>query len=237
MKKLLAFTLAETLIVIGIIGVVSALTLPNLNSSTGEKEKIAKVKKIYQNLDDAIGRASAIYGPLNEWKSLDNTTAAQLTRFGDRVTEFMKVSKNCGTSANQGCWSKTAPDVVLGGGFSVSDASANVYKVILADGTSLAMATDFNYISFDIDGPNKGANKLGKDVFTLYYDRDMSSIRPPEPPATFSQILTTGRGDYATNWVINFDNMDYLNAGSNGKCKSGNVTLNAVANPPVTSCK
>ncbi len=37
MKKLLAFTLAETLIGIGIIGVVSALTLPNLNSSTGEK--------------------------------------------------------------------------------------------------------------------------------------------------------------------------------------------------------
>ena len=49
MKKFLAFTLAETLIVMGIIGIVSALTLPNLNSSTGEKEKVAKVKKIYQS--------------------------------------------------------------------------------------------------------------------------------------------------------------------------------------------
>ena len=55
MKKILAFTLAETLIVMGIIGIVSALTLPNLNSSTGEKEKIAKVKKIYQNVNDALG--------------------------------------------------------------------------------------------------------------------------------------------------------------------------------------
>ncbi len=57
MKKLMAFTLAETLIVMGVIGIVSALTLPNLNSSTGNKEVVAKVKKIYQNLNDAFGRA------------------------------------------------------------------------------------------------------------------------------------------------------------------------------------
>ena len=62
MRKFLAFTLAETLIVMGIIGIVSALTLPNLNSSTGEKEKVAKVKKIYSNLNDALGRAVAVYG-------------------------------------------------------------------------------------------------------------------------------------------------------------------------------
>ncbi|MBR1942811.1 hypothetical protein IJ843_03645 [bacterium] len=37
------------LIVIDIIGVVAALTLPNLNSSAGDKEKVVKVKKIYQN--------------------------------------------------------------------------------------------------------------------------------------------------------------------------------------------
>ena len=43
----LAFTLAEVLIVIGIIGVVAALTLPNLNHATGDKEKVTKVKKIY----------------------------------------------------------------------------------------------------------------------------------------------------------------------------------------------
>ena len=49
LKKVVAFTLAETLIVMGIIGIISALTLPNLNSSTGEKEKLAKVKKLYQN--------------------------------------------------------------------------------------------------------------------------------------------------------------------------------------------
>lgn len=67
LNKYIAFTLAETLIVMGIIGVVAALTIPNLNSSTADKEKVAKVKKIYQNLDDAISRAHAVYGPQDEW--------------------------------------------------------------------------------------------------------------------------------------------------------------------------
>ena len=47
--KAIAFTLAETLVVMGIIGVVAALTIPNLNQSTGDREKIAKVKKIYSD--------------------------------------------------------------------------------------------------------------------------------------------------------------------------------------------
>ena len=82
-KKAFAFTLAETLIVMGIIGVVAALTIPNLNSSTADKEKVAKVKKIYSNLNDALGRAQVVYGPVEEWKQLDSTAVAQTARFGN----------------------------------------------------------------------------------------------------------------------------------------------------------
>ncbi len=64
-RKAFAFTLAETLIVMGIIGVVAALTIPNLNSSTANKEKVAKVKKVYQNLTDAYGRMNAVYGRID----------------------------------------------------------------------------------------------------------------------------------------------------------------------------
>lgn len=65
-KRFFAFTLAETLIVMGIIGVVAALTIPNLNSSTADKEKVAKLKKVYSNLEDAVGRAEAVYGPMSD---------------------------------------------------------------------------------------------------------------------------------------------------------------------------
>ena len=240
MRGFLAFTLAETLIVMGIIGIVSALTLPNLNSSTGEKEKVAKVKKLYQNFDDAVGRATAVYGPMDEWVKTDNSVSAQTTRFGERITEFMKVSKTCTTStSNSACFKRknftTQMDL----------SSATLYSFILADGTSVAMQYDSNYAStpknavwffVDIDGANKGQGKLGTDVFAfssnLANGNMMDTLGTP-----YVSDVTTGRGEAATAWVINYDNMDYLKANSSGKCNGSNVTLNAFANPPVTSCK
>ena len=240
MKKFLAFTLAETLIVMGIIGIVSALTLPNLNSSTGEKEKVAKVKKIYQNLDDAIGRATAVYGPVNEWFINDSTATAQITRFGDRVTEFMKVSKNCGVTTNQRCFSNVQIKTISGdtGSAEDYDTQNTSYKFQVADGTSLSFkmnGTDRIHLTFNIDGP-KGKNVIGNDVFCLYYRTADNIIETTATPSV-KDLMTTGFGFEATSWVINFDNMDYLKANNDGKCNSGNVTLNATATPPVISCK
>ena len=244
MKKFLAFTLAETLIVMGIIGIVSALTLPNLNSSTGEKEKIAKVKKIYQNLDDAIGRATAVYGPVNEWFANDNSYSAQVTRFGDRVTEFMKVSKNCGVTTNQKCFSNQRIKNLAGnnGNTEDYDAQNNAYKFQVADGTSFAIVRHSNfgnnavYLFFNIDG-NKGKNVIGNDVFSLNYSMTDNMILVDSTP-NMNSITSTGWGESATGWVITFDNMDYLKAGTDGKCKNNtSITLSATGNNPVTSCK
>ena len=60
--KMKAFTLAETLIVIGIIGVVAALTLPNLNNATDDKETVTRLMKAYSMLNEANDRAVATYG-------------------------------------------------------------------------------------------------------------------------------------------------------------------------------
>ena len=60
-----AFTLAEILIVIGVIGIVAAMTIPNLILSVEDKETVARVKKIYSNLSDAYGRSVAKYGPIS----------------------------------------------------------------------------------------------------------------------------------------------------------------------------
>ena len=103
-----AFTLAEVLIVIGIIGVVAALTLPNLNHATGDKETITRVKKIHSALNEAFDRAQAIYGDYDTWfTDLNNDSTAECVRFGKRITEFMKISKDCEMTANLGCFSKS----------------------------------------------------------------------------------------------------------------------------------
>ena len=220
MKKILAFTLAETLIVMGIIGIVSALTLPNLNSSTGEKEKVARIKKIYKDLTDAYGRAVAVYGPVDEWfTTSDNTDALRSKRIGERISEFMKVSKTCGMAVNQGCFSKAKlyysdgeqwEDVNNG-----PDTDNNIYKIITADGTSIAyQASSVRHdIYVDTDGPTKGGNKIGLDRFTFTIDIDWDykdlQLRPLEHPNT---VKRTGAYTYYDEyiWAIENDNMDYL---------------------------
>lgn len=52
MKK--AFTLAEVLITLGIIGVVAALTLPNIVGYYKRKESSVRIKKFYSIMEQAI---------------------------------------------------------------------------------------------------------------------------------------------------------------------------------------
>ena len=103
LAKAFAFTLAETLVVTGIICVVAALTIPNLNQSTGDREKVAKVKKIYTNLEDAYGRATAVYDPIDEWFEGIDDDKVITECLATRISEFLKVSKVCGFS--EGCFS------------------------------------------------------------------------------------------------------------------------------------
>ncbi len=228
-KKVLAFTLAETLIVIGIIGIVSALTLPNLNSSTGDKEKIAKLQKLYQNLNDALGRAEAAYGPIGVWTVNDDCSSGYnpcSKRIGERLTEFMKISKTCGMDAGNGCFKSGMSKRLNGQFYQDYDNNRYSYKVITADGISLYINCSKIQCGFDvdIDGPNKGVYTLGKDVFMFKCTSD-KKVYPYGESENFSTILSnlkpSGAAYYAAAWIISYDNMDYLKLDSNGKCPNG----------------
>ena len=228
----------------GIIGIVSAITLPNLNSSTGEKEKVAKLKKIYQNLNDAVGRSAAVYGPFDEIVQPGDNSSVQT--WGDRLTEFMKVSKNCGMSTNQGCFSNGKTVTFFNNIESSSEGSidslGHVYKFVLADGTSVALrylvATPMVYVN--LDGPNK-LPVLGKNTFVFTYSQPNGDLSYKDeivtdtgvPDALFRDCGGTGTGLGCTNWVIQNGNLDYLKADENGKCPNGKV-LDYTTN---TTCK
>jgi len=213
-KKTFAFTLAETLIVMGIIGVVAALTLPNLNSSTGDKEKVTKVKKIYSNLEDALGRAVAVYGPISEWIQNDTSDDAISKRVADRLTEFMKISKDCGKSA--GCY----PTKITGFDGNDNSSYKGIYNYILADGTGIsiyakASTTTYVDIYIDIDGPNKGQNRNGYDIFKfIIYGKDFLDCQADVIHPAEHCIYYEYSPDYYTAWVVTHGNLDYL------KCKN-----------------
>ena len=238
--KYLAFTLAETLIVMGIIGVVAALTLPNLNSSTGEKEKVVKLQKIYSNLQDAFGRAEAVYGPFNEWFANDGNDYDKRTkRAFDRITEFMKYSKVC--TVNDACTLFDAGDS--------SGGNRYPHAIILPDGATVGFSrygsglshdTDLLLnIYIDLDGTNKGANKHCTDVFYLNIDTD--NFNKQKYIVTYgyrayvkdNQKLASSDVSSCTTWALVNGNMDYLKLDSNGRCPDGQELQFGVK----TSCK
>ncbi len=218
----------------GIIGVVAALTIPNLNSSTADKEKVAKLRKVYSNLNDAFGRAEAVYDPVEEWIQMDTTTTAQATRVGERLTEFMKISKNCGVTTNQHCF---AYDNAIRGvrganltGFNV-DNSSNHYKFQLADGSSVGLLFANAAVTFyvNIEGPIKIA-KFGRNTFYLFANSTNGVDYPHATSMSYTNLLdcfgeasNTGSGITCTGWVLDYDNMDYLKADNVGKCPNGTV--------------
>src|SRR5574344_1882726 len=65
--KKAAFTLAEVLITLGIIGVVAALTIPTLVNNYQEKASVTKLKKLYSIVSQAVKLAEVDNGPIEDW--------------------------------------------------------------------------------------------------------------------------------------------------------------------------
>lgn len=99
MKK--AFTLAEVLITLGIIGVVAALTLPNLIEKHKEKVLITELKAAYSILNQAVQHAANDYGEVDTW----GITGAERTQaFPTILSNYIKIAKVCPANTNgRGC--------------------------------------------------------------------------------------------------------------------------------------
>src|SRR5574344_790741 len=87
--KKAAFTLAEVLIVLGIIGVVAAMTLPNLIEKYQKLETVTALKKQYTVLQQVVKRSELDNGSVNDW----DYSADALTFYKTYLKPYMQVSK------------------------------------------------------------------------------------------------------------------------------------------------
>lgn len=165
-----AFTLAEVLITLGIIGIVAALTIPSLINNTNQKELITKYKKAFSVLSNATKTIVALNGyidtssPANvtaQYKSVLNTSKDAL--FNDKInfspTMFYKFYKN--TSSPGFNYSASADP-----GFVTNDGISLMYSSISANcSTTIAGVTNTCGIWYiDVNGA-KGPNMWGFDFF------------------------------------------------------------------------
>ena len=67
LRRLAAFTLAEVLITLGIIGVVAAMTMPSLITNYQKKQTVTQLKKAYTELSQVIKSAEQENGMIETW--------------------------------------------------------------------------------------------------------------------------------------------------------------------------
>lgn len=99
-KFIQAFTLAEVLITLGIIGIVAALTIPSLVNNTNSKEFYSRCKKVYAELDNVTRQiANDNGGVLPDCGYWTHSCLYQLYK------PYLKVAQTC-ASGEHGCWSE-----------------------------------------------------------------------------------------------------------------------------------
>ena len=98
-KKKAAFTLAEVLITIGIIGVVAVMTLPGVITSYQERALIVGLKQAYSQIDAAFRAAAFDYGTVDTWgNSVEEIRAKAI----EILPKYLKVLKAC-DKEERGC--------------------------------------------------------------------------------------------------------------------------------------
>lgn len=166
-----AFTLAEVLITLTIIGVVSAMTIPNLLKNTNDSEYKAAWKKIFSEISQASTSVVDSYG--GNIKGLSVTD----TNIRDEYAKYLSVIKKCDNGFNDGCraeyynylsgstkvnWHNGQPTLILKNG-----ASTTFYYTNTCNIAGLSTCIQM-YI--DVNGP-KPPNTFGKDVYGLDVDQ------------------------------------------------------------------
>ena len=224
-KSKTAFTLAEVLITLGIIGVVAAMTLPALVQRQQEKAAAVKLKKAYSVISNAFNLAKNEHGNFSDWFGDTSSVSEYSQRFAKTLIPYMNVSKNCGF--NSGCLPGGNVKGLTGAGHYDYDSSNVEYKVILNDGTALS----FYVLSPSCEGTetikcgnikvNVGGKKKayfwGKDFFLLniYPDKVVPAGLPDDTVWAFPRLCDLNsqsqyNGIACSAWVIFNENMDYL---------------------------
>lgn len=182
-----AFTLAEVLITLGIIGVVAALTLPSLVASNQRKELEIGLKKG----SSSISQALELYFVENGERMLPSSVTR--TNFKTVLMKYLNSVKDCKLGYNQAnsCIPNYGTDNEnnsinyknYNGKSTINLNNFDDGQFILNDGMLVLLekandAASRVFISVDVNGYKKAPNKLGQDLFMFQLDRDNGKLLP-----------------------------------------------------------
>ena len=146
-KKKAAFTLAEVLITLGVIGVVAALTMPTLLKNIAERSNSEAQANLAQKITKSMDLMRADGGLERTYNSTDE--------FVDEFSKYIKISTRCDADHIADCWPTKTVTTTDGETYDVSkaktgknlnlkDNKSNNVGIILADGATLILTYNPN---------------------------------------------------------------------------------------------
>ena len=157
-----AFTLAEVLITLGVIGVVAAITMPMLITNINDRANSERHANIAYKMTQAMEQMRA-HGKLT---SYDSTSA-----FVDELQKYLKITKRCDADHIAECWPTETVINAAGDEYDVStcktrahllpesDSTDENVGLILADGASVILTYDPTAAPMDIGDKITASNK------------------------------------------------------------------------------
>lgn len=218
-----AFTLAETLIALVVIGVVAAMTIPLLMNYYNKNLMGFALKKSFSVMNQCL-LGIAAQNDVNS--DIDNSGFFNSTDtfLGDNFVKYLKVAKNCGVGS--GCFSSD-----IGANYNsqskvaAADIIGNHYSFITTDNMAYMLQSTGSGCSSSFDGASsrlytkqmteicgklwvdvngfKGPNNYGRDIFLFYIT---NGITPSLYPAG-------GRDDAKKQWST--DGVNVIGCDSN----------------------
>ena len=217
-----AFTLAEVLIVLGVVGVVAALTLPTLISNVHDKVVERQIQVIQRKINQGT-EGMQVRGAL-----LENypTTSA----FIDELSKDMKIISKCDSDHLRDCWPYQEILIDNNGEDKAIDITtqkegqkafkmttgdyAEVMGVVFGNGTPMMLAYDKKCTLFDPDQPYEVNKDTGMSA-TSACIAGVYDINGPKGPNKIGKDVVLfraeGYGDLRDCWFTT----------STGKCFSG----------------
>ena len=209
-----AFTLAEVLITLAVIGVVAAMTLPNLVKNYQKKITVTKLQKAYSVLSQMVLKSFADNGAASDYLTSGETlSSSEMQKFFQ--TYWLPYFNSPVVAANgKTFYDTTTPHTNLlgstNGTFIITNYSTGrilfqtsdgiIYFIILVkwvyeyddEGNIIKSTATYSTetsVYVDING-TKGPNRYGKDVFIFKIDFDDNQVYPYGEYSTYSSITS-----------------------------------------------
>ncbi len=200
-----AFTLAEVLITLGIIGVVAAMTLPVVITNYKRHVLETQFKKAYSLIQNAHLLMQNDYPMLYEDLNSESDMRTAYSNHLDKLIKYIPNAQLC-TKYYLDCTGRREKsyDSFVKGTYAHIDADSLTQKSILTNSGILIFMSPWGARGYhiDINGPAKGPNRLGHDLFSFNIDKNNNVV----PYTRFGGCFTSEKEHYqgftCAKWAI-----------------------------------